>query len=360
MLASERTRIPYAGAMQVLSAVRAKRRLPLLQVVKSVVAMIGAWLICVWVIPEGPPPVFAAIAALLVVQPSLNQSYLKAIERSAGVVVGVLVASGVALVVPVRLWALVISVVVACLVAWAVRMTAGTTNQVAISALLVIAMGASTPSYALDRVVETVIGALLGFIVNLALVPPVAVMPAKNAVDALGDELANTLDRLAKALSRPQTAPEREELMVTARLLRPMRESAERTLADARDSLMLNPRGGRNRARLREVTRLLERFSPVVTQVVGMTRAFYDRYDDSVADDPIVQGISEQLRRAAHDVRFLVRRADQPEGAPETDTIPALTRPMQVAKPHGDNWILVGSLLEDLRRVHDELTEDDE
>ncbi len=346
--------------MQVLSAVRAQRRLPLLQVVKSVVAMIGAWLICEWVIVDGPPPVFAAIAALLVVQPSLNQSYLKAIERSAGVVVGVLVASGITLLVPDRLAALVLSVIAATLVAWAVRMTAGTTNQVAISALLVIAMGASTPGYALDRVVETVIGAVLGFVVNLALVPPVAVLPAKSAVDALGDELANSLERLATALSRPQSSAEREELMVTVRLLRPMRESAEQTLSAARDSLTLNPRGGRNRARLAEVTRLLDRFSPVVTQTVGMTRAFYDRYDDGIVDDPIVQGISEQLRRAAHDVRVLVRRADQPAGAPETDTIPALTRPLQVAKPHGDNWILVGSLLEDLRRVHGELTDDDE
>ncbi|MGO1768914.1 MAG: FUSC family protein [Microbacterium sp.] len=346
--------------MKVLSAVRAQRRLPLLQVVKSVVAMIGAWLICEWVIADGPPPVFAAIAALLVVQPSLNQSYLKAIERSAGVVVGVLVASGITLLVPDRLAALVLSVIAATLVAWAVRMTAGTTNQVAISALLVIAMGASTPGYALDRVVETVIGAVLGFVVNLALVPPVAVLPAKSAVDALGDELANSLERLAAALSRPQSSAEREELMVTVRLLRPMREAAEQTLSAARDSLTLNPRGGRNRARLAEVTRLLDRFSPVVTQTVGMTRAFYDRYDDGIVDDPIVQAISEQLRRAAHDVRFLVRRADQPAGAAETDTIPALTRPMQVAKPHGDNWILVGSLLEDLRRVHGELTDDDE
>lgn len=345
--------------MEVLSAVRAKRRSPLLQLIKSAVAMIAAWLICGWLIPVGPPPAFAAIAALLVVQPSLNQSYLKAIERSAGVIVGVLIASGVALIVPDPIWSLPLSVVLALAVAWAVRLTAGSTNQVAISALLVVAMGASTPDYALDRIVETVIGAALGFVVNLMLVPPVALDPAKRDVDALGDELAATLDRLAAALLRPQTPAQLAELMVTARLLRPMRETADVAIEAARESLTLNPRGGRHRARFDEVAALRDRFSPVVTQVVGMTRAFYDRYDDAVSGDAIVQDIAEQLRRAAHDVRYLVRQADAPPDAPPTQTLPALTRPLQVPKPHGDNWILVGSLLEDLRRVHQELTEED-
>ena len=345
--------------MEVLSAVRAERRAPLLQIAKSAVAMIAAWLICGWLIPDGPPPVFAAIAAMLVVQPSLNQSYLKAIERSAGVVVGVIVASGIGMLVTDPVWSLPLSIVLALGVAWVVRMTAGTTNQVAISALLVIAMGAATPGYALDRIIETVIGAALGFVVNLVLVPPVATVPARRAVESLGDELAATLERLADALERPQTPAQLTELMVTARLLRPMREAADAAIEDARESLTLNPRGGRHRSRFDSVVALRDRFSPIVTQVVGMTRAFYDRYDAAVADDAIVQDIAEQLRRAGHDVRFLIRRADAAPEAPVTETLPALTRPLQVHKPNGDNWILVGSLLEDLRRVHDELTEDD-
>jgi len=345
--------------MEVLSAVRAKRRSPILQLTKSAVAMIAAWLICGWLFPSENPPVFAAIAALLVVQPSLSQSYLKAIERSAGVIVGVLVASGIALLVADPVWSLPLSVVLALGVAWAVRMTAGTTNQIAISALLVIAMGATSPSYAFDRIVETIVGALLAFVVNLILVPPVAVAPARHAVDALGDELAASLDRLADALLVPQTPARLAELMVTARLLRPMRESADSAILAAEESLRMNPRGGRHRGQFAEVVALRDRYSPIVTQVVGMTRAFYDRYDASVSDDIIVHDIAEQLRRAAHDVRFLARQVDVAPDAPQTQTLPALTRPLQVPKPEGLNWILIGSLLEDLRRVHEELTEDE-
>ncbi len=49
---------------------------------------------------------------------------------------------------------------------------------------------------------------------------------------------------------------------------------------------------------------LVERFSPVVTQTIGMTRAVYDGYEQTIADEPAVRAIAEQLHRAAHDVRL--------------------------------------------------------
>jgi hypothetical protein len=38
-----------------------------------------------------------------------------------------------------------------------------------------------------------------------------------------------------------------------------------------------------------------------------------------------------------------------------TAELPALTAPLVIAKPHPDHWILVGSLMEDLRRVREVL-----
>lgn len=91
-----------------------------------------------------------------------------------------------------------------------------------------------------------------------------------------------------------------------------------------------------------------------MTQTIGMTRAFYDHYDDGLAEEHAVAGIAEQLQRAAHDVRLLLRRAPVTE-EPATSTIPALTAPLSLGAPEGEHWILIGSLLEDLRRVHGEL-----
>jgi uncharacterized membrane protein YgaE (UPF0421/DUF939 family) len=344
--------------VKLLEAFRASRRQPWLQVAKSAIATIVAWLVAGALFPEHLP-VFAAIAALLVVQPSLNQSVSKAIERTVGVVAGVIVASVLALAFGQTTWVILTAIAAALLIAWLLKMTTGTSNQVAISALLVLGLGAATPGYAVDRVLETIIGAVIGFVVNLALVPPVALVPANRAVDALGVEVAASLDRLADALAAPQTPAQREELMIAARLLRPMVSTADAALTTAAESLTLNPRGRRRRDELERLEATLRRFAPIVTQVIGMTRAFYDRYDDGLAAEPAVRAIAEQLRRAAHDVRRTARRAVADPAEPPTASLPALTAPLAVGAPASGHWILVGSLLEDLRRIHDALSADD-
>lgn len=345
--------------MRVLATFRASRRQPWLQVVKSAIATITAWVVAGWLIP-GPLPVFAAIAALLVVQPSVNQSISKAVERSVGVIAGVVIASALALVFGQSTWVVLVAVAAALGVAWLLRMTTATANQVAISALLVLALGAATPGYAVDRIIETVIGAAIGFVVNLVFVPPVALAPAQQAVEILGDEVAASLDRLADALAAPQTAAELEELMLTARLMRPMVATADEAIDAAAESLTLNPRSRRRREELRQLEAALARLTPIVTQVIGMTRAVYDRYDAGLSDEPTVRAISEQLRRAAHDVRRVMRRTNPDPAEPPTESLPALTSPLAVGAPSSGQWILVGSLLEDLRRIHETLAQADQ
>ena len=137
-----------------------------------------------------------------------------------------------------------------------------------------------------------------------------------------------------------------------------MRDAAEASVIAGEESLTLNPRRSRHRDELAEMRQLLDRLSPVVTQVIGMTRAYFDHYDDAIADEPTVPAISEQLRRAGHDVRLLVQLAEvAPEAEALTSAIPALTAPLVVRPPASDHWILIGSLLEDLRRIRGQLIE---
>lgn len=335
---------------------RSARRIPLLQVAKSAVAVVAAWLLAGWLV-QGPPPIFAAIAALLVVQPSINQSFTRAVERSVGVIVGVVIAALLGLVFGSQPWVALLSAGVALVVAWAARISPGATNQIAISALLVLALGTATPNYALDRVLETLIGAAIGIVVNAALVPPVLVPAAREKVDVLGRELAEALERLADALEAPQTPGSLEELLLEARLLRPVRDGAADAIRDAADSLALNPRSGRHRSDLAAMGDLLERFTPVVTQTIGMTRAVYDGYEKTIVDEPAVRAIAEQLHRAAHDVRLAFALDAGPERVVVEE--PALTRPLQIRTPSTAHWVLVGSLLMDLHRIHETLRDVD-
>ncbi|MCV0335870.1 FUSC family protein [Microbacterium sp.] len=341
--------------MRIPAAIRASQRSPLLQVVKSAAATIAAWLIAGWVFPA-QLPVFAAIAALLVVQPSVNQSLSKALERSIGVIAGVVIAVALGLLLGSPSWIVLLAIVVAMLVAWIFRASPGTGNQVAISAMLVLALGSSSPEYAFARIVETLIGVVIGIVVNALIVPPVLVAPARRDVGLLGLELAASLDRLADA----QTPARLQELMLEVRLLRPMKEAAEASIAAGEESLTLNPRRSTHRADLREMRALLDRLSPIVTQTIGMTRAYFDHYDDRIGEEPAVAAIAEQLRRAGHDVRLAVQVADaSPEPDTMTSAIPALTAPLVIRPPSSQHWILIGSLMEDLRRIRGELLDED-
>lgn len=341
--------------MSMSAAIRSAKRPPFLQVAKSAIATIAAWLLAGWLI-SGPPPVFAAIAALLVVQPSINQSLTKGLERTVGVVVGVVVASLLGVAFGNGTWVILVAIAAALVLVWLLRMTPGTGNQVGISAMLVLALGTATAGYALDRVLETLIGAAVGVVVNLAIVPPVAIAPAQRALDAVGIELAAAMDRLVAAIDAPQSASALADLLARARGLRPLIADAEEAIRDGEESLTLNPRARRHRDRLAEIRTTLDRFGPIATQVIGMTRAFTDRYDSSLAGEPTMRAIAEQLERAAHDVRLATDRARHVADEPATEP-PALTRPLAVVAPSSDHWVLIGSLLVDLERIHAALVE---
>ena len=159
-----------------LASLQTASRSPLLQVIKTSVAAVSAWLLCIVLLNE-PLPIFAGIAALLVVQPSVHQSLAKGIERSFGVILGVLLASAATGWLGHSTWVVLGTIVVSLLLAWALKLTPGSTVQIPISAMLVVALGAGEPGFATARVVETIIGALVGLAVNLLIVPPVLMVP---------------------------------------------------------------------------------------------------------------------------------------------------------------------------------------
>ncbi|MFB2586919.1 FUSC family protein [Herbiconiux liukaitaii] len=337
-------------------AFQTSSRTPLLQVLKTAAAAVLAWIVCSFVAPE-QVPIFGAIAAIIVVQPSVNQSLSRGIERSIGVIVGVLIAYLAALVFGTPSWVILVAIAVSLLVGWALRFPQSSTVQIPISAMLVLAIGAATPGYAVERIIETVIGAVIGVFVNWLIVPPIALKPANEAVGALGREVAATMDGLAAILSSPTDEAYRTGLLVEARLLRPMQKKAEAAITAAEDGLRFNPRRNAQREQIAADAQLLAMLTIVVTRVLGMARALNDRFDDTLHREPTARAIGEELRRAAHDLRLVMQHSHLP--LEETDDLgedePVLTAPLRAILPHPTHWILIGSLLEDLRRVREEI-----
>ena len=345
--------------MRRLPLLQTSARSPILQVLKTSVAVIASWLLCAFLFQQ-PHPIFAAIAALIVVQPSVNQSLAKGVERSVGVILGVVLAYGIGYLFGKASWVVLGAIVIALVVAWALKLGQGSANQIPISAMLVLTTGTLGVGYAADRILETIIGAAIGLAVNVLIVPPVLLQPAHLAVARLGREVAASMERLQQVLREPTSQAVLGETLAKARELRGMRETAEEAVQRGEESLTLNPRRGRHRRVLQRDIELLSRLSILVTRVLGMTRAVHDHYDADLAADPAVTAIAAELGRAAHDVRLIVRNVDGSEPDAVTAELPALTAPLRVLRPNKANWILIGSLMEDMRRVRAEIVGSEE
>ncbi|MCY7290262.1 MAG: aromatic acid exporter family protein, partial [Cryobacterium sp.] len=228
--------------MRINTRLRSTSRIPLLQAVKTSLAVALGWILSQALLDTEQLPVFAAIAALLVVQPNINQTLGRAVERRLGVIGGVIIAYGVSVAFGQSSWVVLLAIVFCIMLAWALRLAPSSASQIPISAMLLLTIATATAEYARDRIVETIIGAAAALLINALIVPPVLLAPAHAAVVRLAYEIADTLDRIVDALRFPQKAIQIEEMMIKVRLLRPMLAKADQAIKQAEESLTLNPR----------------------------------------------------------------------------------------------------------------------
>ncbi|MFD5600923.1 aromatic acid exporter family protein [Leucobacter sp. NPDC058333] len=322
------------------------------QLAKGAAAAILTWFVCLAIFPE-QLPIFGAIAALIVMQDNVDQSLTRGIERVVGVLVGVSVAIGAGALFGPQSWLFIAAIIVAMGVGWLLRMTPSAANQVAISALLMIALGGIQLHYGAERLIETAIGALIGVLLNALVVAPVRTSSVHLAIVDLTEHSAEVLRRIADALDAPREGPWLAEMLADARGLQEERTRVHALLRQARESLRFNPRSRRYREGLAEDDEQFQRLQRIVTQIIGMARALADLYDPELAEDPFVIGMAEEMRRAAHDLELLVAPETSGSEAPE---MPALTKPLTIPRPNPKHWVLIGSLMEDLRRVRGRIT----
>jgi uncharacterized membrane protein YgaE (UPF0421/DUF939 family) len=347
--------------VSLVSNVRGKKRLPVLQMLKTIAAAVGAWYAALLLVP-GEKPIFAVMAAIIVVQPSVNQSIARALERSIGTILGVVVALAASMAFGAPAWLVILAISVAIVLGWAFKFTPATSNQIAISAMLVIVIGAATPEYALHRIIETLVGVIVGLIINAAIVPPVALNPALNATAKLTDHIASVLEDMGAVLTRETSTEVIETIYLRARQLRDELNTARATVDRARESLRFNIWRGRKSREIERYSQFIDRDAVLVTRTIGLARAVRDHYDVSLTNEPAIREIADELGSAGHDLRMRARDAGLPEITiphPATDELPALTSPIQLSAPAGSNWVLVGFLLESLRRVRAEIMGDE-
>ncbi|MFF4394284.1 aromatic acid exporter family protein [Streptomyces sp. NPDC001480] len=219
--------------------VRRRRDPVVVQALRSAVAASIAYVIALRLSPE-PAPLTAPLTALLVVQVTFYATLTNGIRRVNAVVAGVLVAIAFSLLVGLTWWSLALLIVAALAVGHLVRVDEYVA-EVAISAMLVL--GVTTIGYtAWARIVETLIGAIVGMGCNLLLAPPVWVGKAGESIEGLARRLRRLMLRVGEEAATQTPVEETTARLYEARRLDHEITEVDAELRQAEDSLRLNPR----------------------------------------------------------------------------------------------------------------------
>ncbi|HVH20827.1 MAG TPA: aromatic acid exporter family protein, partial [Pseudonocardia sp.] len=157
-------------------------------------AAVAAFVVAEQVGLDDPPPLIAALTALIVVQVTLTETLVNGLQRVASVVSGVLVALLFVSVVGLSWWSLGLLVGASIVVGQLLRL-GPQLIEAPISAMLVLGVGylGEAEMVATGRVLETLVGTAVGLAVNLAVPPSVQSRYAVQALQKLADEIAGLL-----------------------------------------------------------------------------------------------------------------------------------------------------------------------
>jgi uncharacterized membrane protein YgaE (UPF0421/DUF939 family) len=119
-------------------------------------------------------PFFAPLAAVLCVQVTVEDSVMKGYQRVIGIIGGVIVAYFAARYMGIHDWSIALLVLVGMGVASWIKLPSQAISQVGVSTVMVLTVGSvlGNYSYGIDRIVDTIIGAVIAVIVNMFILPP--------------------------------------------------------------------------------------------------------------------------------------------------------------------------------------------
>jgi uncharacterized membrane protein YgaE (UPF0421/DUF939 family) len=216
------------------------RQVPeVVQAVRSTAAATVAYVVAVQLSPE-PAPLTAPLTALLVVQVTLYATITNSVRRVNSVVAGVVIAIGFSVLVGLTWWSLALIILASLAVGHLVRVSEYV-PEVAISAMLVLGV-TQVGSTAWARVLETVIGAVVGLATNLFFAPPVWVTTAGESIEGLSRRVRQMMLRIAEQTSGPTPASQATARLYEARRLDHDIIEVDAALRQAEESLKLNPR----------------------------------------------------------------------------------------------------------------------
>ncbi|MDB4895285.1 MAG: integral rane protein [Firmicutes bacterium] len=229
-----------------------------------------AWYLALLVVPH-QNPYFAPLAVVITFQATVADTVAKAWYRIAGIAGGVAVCLLISHGLHVGAVTVGLAVLVGVALSTALHLDPQITSQVGVTVVMVLA-SSSTPHYAEYRIFESLLGAVVGLVVNALVMPPNGVPLAEKRILAIADLLAASLLNLSHAAQSARRA----SVQPIAREIEVRMRSAFQALRAAEASTKLNPFLQTGRARLSQLAVALGELEKVGIQVRGIARGLHD------------------------------------------------------------------------------------
>lgn len=243
-----------------------------IQIVKTVVAAVAAWVIAKQVF-ELPQPFLAPWAALLVVHATVYRSFWKGAKQIAATVLGIVLAWAVGNTLGLDPVAIAVMLLAAYVIGRMPWMRDEATTAAA-TALIVLTTGYSDEDHVLiGRLWDTAIGVGVGVIVNAVVWPPLRDHAAARAVAAVSRRVGDLLARVADEFGDECQIEHVDEWVACTQRIDEDVDEAWALVRQARESGRLNPR--RDSAAVREpgaFGEVLERTEQALAEIRSMAR----------------------------------------------------------------------------------------
>lgn len=314
-------------------------------------------------------PVFAPMAALLTIQINVFSSVSRGIQRIVAIIVGIGVAMFAFHFTGANWWIIFIVVFITLMIGTRMGLGIAAINQVPMSALLILAAKAYVPTYALDRIVNTILGTLIAVLINSLLWPPDTLPQAKDAVTKFAESTAGLLRDAAEVLKQAgshdhQTPP---DLVAKARTVDKLAGQAVGAVTKARGSLKMNPAHKSLEPQLKRYQDLMKTLERAGVQARGIAKSVSE-LEQTNHQLPDTSELAEYLETAAGALMAEADRIGHLSAPNQTPSREAAHHPQELydqltrqTLPHLENlpevWPRYGSILADanhmLRELHD-------
>lgn len=330
-----------------------------LQIVKTALAAAVSWLVATTVL-GAEFPYFATLAAILTVQVTVADSVEKATQRIIGIIGGVAVSLLIGHWLSVSSFSIFLVIIIGMGISKALRMNPQIVSQVAVSSFLVLAFGLQEEDYALERVLETLMGSVVAVLINALIVPQNAIPGVEKSMLALGKQGTETLLFLSKQLRQTDKGQlvgrqETDALIAAA-------EETIKALQLAEQSLKYNPFLAHKRTRLSRLAVGVKRLEHITTQIRGIRRGIADLNSAHIFETDLqdTQALQQAMEATANCILLFSRTMVEQQGVHRPTLLASIKEAkrlqnqcLETMRSIDSNRTLrdIGSILTDLSRI---------